>query len=130
MSLDHPQIAELKAHLRERFEALREAVRQELLQSDREQYVALAGEVADPGDASMADLLADLNLAVIDNHINEIRAVEQALMRMASGTYGLCADCEEPIDPARLQTQPAAKRCVHCQTRHEQETTPAARVSL
>ena len=83
MSVKEAQIAQLRGRLRHRFDVLREEVRRELVQSDhqQEQYAVLAGDVADPGDESLADLLADLNLAVIDHHINEIRAVEGALLR-------------------------------------------------
>ena len=130
MSLEEGQISQLKGRLRHRFDALREEVRRELVQSDHERYAVLAGDVADPGDESLADLLADLNLAVIDHHINEIRAVEGALLRIASGTYGTCVDCDEPIAPARLRAQPAATRCHRCQTRYEQGFAQAAHASL
>ncbi len=121
MSLSEGQISQLKGRLRHRFDVLREEVRRELAQSDHEHYRDLAGDVPDPGDQSMADLLSDLNLAVIDHHIHEIRAVEGALLRIAAGTYGVCVDCDESIAPARLQAQPMAKRCHHCQSRYEQD---------
>ena len=130
MSLSEKQISELAGRLRHRFDALREEVRRELVQSDHEQYAALAGDVADPGDQSTADLLADLNLAVIDRHINEIRAVERALLRIASGAYGICVDCDEPVELARLHAQPTATRCRRCQTRHEQGFMQAGHASL
>ncbi len=130
MSLNEEQLSKLEKRLRHRFDALREEVRRELVQSDQEQYGVLAGDVADPGDQSTADLLADLNLAVIDRHINEIRAVERALLRIGSGAYGICVDCDEPIGAARLQAQPTATRCSRCQTRHEQGFVQAGHASL
>ena len=130
MSLSEEQISQLQKRLRHRFDALREEVRRELVQSDQEQYAALAGDVADPGDQSTADLLADMNLAIIDRHINEIRAVERALLRIGSGTYGICVGCDEPIGAARLQAQPTATRCSRCQTHHEQAFIQAGHASL
>ena len=32
---------------------------------------------------------------------------------------GVCADCDEPIEPARLRALPMASRCVACQERKE-----------
>jgi hypothetical protein len=32
-----------------------------------------------------------------------------------------CSDCEEPIDPARLQANPDAVRCVDCQMIEERK---------
>jgi len=118
-SLTEEQLAELKKTLQQRFAELREEVRQELLRSDEEQYIELAGRVHDTGDASAADLLADVNLAVVDQHINAIREAEAALLRIARGTYGVCVDCGGDIDPKRLLTQPAAKRCLKCQALYE-----------
>lgn len=42
------QISELKQRLNERSQTLLEEIRQELLKSDDEQYIQLAGEVHDP----------------------------------------------------------------------------------
>jgi len=44
----------------------------------------------------------------------ELAAVERALGRMESGTYGICARCGESISPARLEALPAAEHCIRC----------------
>ena len=44
-----------------------------------------------------------------------LREVEDALMRVKDGVYGVCQECEEPISPKRLQALPWAKFCVRCQ---------------
>ena len=67
----------------------------------------------------MADLLADVNTAVVGRLIVELREVEAALLRMSEGGYGLCEDCGVAIPLARLQAYPAATRCVADQERHE-----------
>jgi len=41
--------------------------------------------------------------------------VEQALQRIAAGTYGLCQRCGEEIDFARLKAIPYATLCMPCQ---------------
>jgi DnaK suppressor protein len=43
--------------------------------------------------------------------------VEAALERVAQGTYGRCARCEQPISPARLEAMPAADLCITCASR-------------
>jgi len=40
--------------------------------------------------------------------------VEHALEKFDRGTYGLCENCGEPIDPARLEALPQAKLCLKC----------------
>lgn len=118
------QISELKQRLTERSQALLEEIRQELLKSDDEQYIQIAGRVHDAEEESIADLLVDVNLAIIDLHINEIRDIEAALLRIAGDTYGICIDCDGEIGYERLQAYPTAKRCYTCQRLHEQR--PAA----
>ncbi len=43
-----------------------------------------------------------------------LRRVELALARLDRGDYGLCFDCDEPINPKRLDVDPAAERCIAC----------------
>lgn len=124
---DH-QLAEFKRRLKERYQQLRQEIREELLRTDEEQYIELAGRVHDPEEEAVADLLVDLNLSEISRHIQEIREIDDALIRIAKGTYGICEDCEGPISVSRLQANPTAKRCLACQSRFEQThltTTPS-----
>lgn len=129
-SLSNKQRSELKQKLQQRFDELREQVRQELRESDNEHYIELAGKVHDPEEASLADLLVDIDLAIIDLHIEEIRDIEHALMRFPMGSYGTCTDCDADIDYQRLQANPAAKRCLDCQARHERTHAEKAHPTL
>ena len=43
--------------------------------------------------------------------------VEEALLRLADGTYGLCTRCGERIPVVRLRALPAAALCVGCSDR-------------
>jgi DnaK suppressor protein len=113
------QLNDIKKRLDEHHQELREEIRQKLLQSDEEHYIDLAGNVHDAGEESVADMLADLDIATIDRQVNEIKQIEAARMRIATGNYGLCVDCEEEIDVARLQNTPYVERCVKCQSQYE-----------
>jgi len=46
--------------------------------------------------------------------VQEIRRIEAALDRIRQGTYGICVNCGEPIDAARLDAVPAAPLCRDC----------------
>lgn len=109
----------LKNELHRMAGALRDQIREELLRSDDEQYIDIAGRVHDLGEESVADLLADHNIAMIDRHVTELRKVEAALRRLAVGAFGSCSECGEPIGWPRLQAVPSAARCVTCQSRAE-----------
>ncbi len=40
--------------------------------------------------------------------------VEHALHKFEDETYGLCDNCGQPIDPARLEALPQASLCLNC----------------
>jgi len=48
-----------------------------------------------------------------------LRDIEAALKRIDDGEYGLCADCDEPINPKRLEFDPTAMRCIECASKAE-----------
>jgi RNA polymerase-binding protein DksA len=43
-----------------------------------------------------------------------LQAIEEALVRMDKGTYGVCRDCGDPIAAARLQAIPWTRVCIAC----------------
>ena len=124
------QIHDFKKKLDDRFFELREEIRLELLKSDDQHYSDLAGRVHDRGDESVADLLVDLQLASIDRHIQEIRDIEAALIRIVAGNYGVCIDCESSIVVDRLKAYPTAKRCQPCQAEYERRHAGGSTPSL
>jgi RNA polymerase-binding protein DksA len=117
--LNDRQLLEFKTVLKERFCDLREEIRLELLRSDEQHFIDLAGQVHDLEEESVADLLVDLNLAVLDLHIEEIRKIDASLLRIATGAYGVCSDCKIEIAIERLQVYPTAERCTPCQSAYE-----------
>jgi RNA polymerase-binding protein DksA len=117
--LDPRQLAELKAAMLSRSGQLREEIRQTLLKSDSEQYAQIANEVRDLEDDSFADLMVDVNLAEIDRDLQELRAIEAAMLKVADRSYGRCEQCGTPIEFRRLQLTPFATRCFDCQANYE-----------
>ena len=47
--------------------------------------------------------------------------IDEALNRIKDGSYGICAECQEPINPKRLEAVPHARMCIECKSREEQE---------
>jgi RNA polymerase-binding transcription factor DksA len=75
--------------------------------------------VRDLEDESFADLMVDVNLAEIDRDLEELRAIDAAMLRIADGSYGRCEHCDTKIEIERLRATPFANRCFNCQTLHE-----------
>jgi DnaK suppressor protein len=44
----------------------------------------------------------------------QLREIDAALRRIDDGRYGDCERCEEPINPRRLDANPAVRLCIDC----------------
>ena len=117
--ISNEQLSELRQKIEDERSRLRQDIRDELTRTDDEQYATLAGQVHDAGEESVADMLTDINTAVLSNSIKALREVEAAQERLREGTYGRCEECGEDIPFARLQAYPAAKLCLTDQERYE-----------
>ena len=115
-NLQNKQLDSLQAAMRARQTQLREEIRQALIKSDSEHYLQIADSVRELEDESFADLIVDVGLAEIDRDLDELRAIDAALLRVADGSYGFCEACDKPIDMKRLNLTPQALRCIDCQT--------------
>ena len=71
-------------------------------------------------DWAKADAERDLAFALEERESAELVAIDEALQRIADGSYGLCVDCGASIATARLHANPVAMRCIDCQSRLEQ----------
>jgi DnaK suppressor protein len=105
--------------LRDRQRRLLEEVQTARSQPLQEHDRGAFRSVEDAGDESVAGMLTDLRAGEAERDTMELRAIDAALARIAAGTYGICEDCAQPIDRARLEAAPAAARCVNCQRKHE-----------
>jgi DnaK suppressor protein len=47
----------------------------------------------------------------------ELRQIEHALERIDAGQFGVCESCGKPIEAARLEIVPHARRCGACEGR-------------
>jgi len=105
-------------------------LRDELEQFGNEKYLDLAGSVHDTGDEAAATELIDMQHALIQRHLFELREIEVARGRLAAGTIDECEDCGEPIGYKRLMANPVAVRCIGCQGRFESNRPHEARSSM
>ncbi len=51
----------------------------------------------------------------------KLKQVDEALDKIRDGSYGNCANCDQPIPEARLDVVPFAKFCVECLSKIENE---------
>lgn len=44
----------------------------------------------------------------------ELKLIEAALERISSGTFGICQQCGEEVQAARLEALPYTRYCINC----------------
>jgi DnaK suppressor protein len=49
-----------------------------------------------------------------------LNMIDEALKRIKTNEYGLCANCQEEMQQKRLEAVPWAKNCISCQEKIEQ----------
>lgn len=67
-------------------------------------------------DALQAQAMAQ---ASGERRVAQLREIDAALRRIDDGSYGDCQDCQEPIDPRRLEADPTARLCIDCASKSE-----------
>jgi RNA polymerase-binding transcription factor DksA len=119
---------QIQTALFERRAQLAAEIRSELERSGHQHFADLAGEVADAGDASVADAMVDQDIAIVRRQVEELTQVEAAQKRVAEAGFGECDECGAAIGLRRLLIVPHAVRCVACQEQHDKmyahESTP------
>ena len=73
----------------------------------------------DIGEQGILDLLDDTGLAIVDIRRQQLTQLEEALVKLEAGRYGLCEDCGRKIADARLLVAPYAACCLPCQAKRE-----------
>jgi DnaK suppressor protein len=71
--------------------------------------------VKDSVDLSVQDLNKEIALRLGERSSQLVADIDQALLRMKEGGYGICARCSKPIDERRLEALPTARYDAACQ---------------
>ncbi|MEK7302259.1 MAG: TraR/DksA family transcriptional regulator [Pseudomonadota bacterium] len=115
------QLIQLKAALQRRYVELQDEIRSEL------------GHANDRGNIDLTEYLNtipdDIDTALVDRQINEMRELEISLKYLSELEFGDCIDCGNEIGFDRLLAYPSAQRCIQCQNQYEksfpQESNPS-----
>ena len=111
----------MSADPRERLAELREEL--ELLAEASDESAAVVElDQSKVGRLSRMDAMQAQAMAKASGQRREamLRNIEAALKRIDDGDYSLCRDCDEPINPKRLEFDPTALRCIDCESEREE----------
>ncbi|MDP1807679.1 MAG: TraR/DksA C4-type zinc finger protein [Acidimicrobiales bacterium] len=107
---------------------LSEATLSDLRASLEQERSDLRARLAEMGLLSGGELSFDQNFAdssqvtaergeveaLAGNLRESLSDVEDAIVKLDNGTFGVCEGCGQPIAPDRLEAKPAAKLCMDC----------------
>lgn len=85
---------------------------------------------AKSSDQAIRDVIQELALKLGDRESRTVAEIDQALMRMKEGSYGLCVRCGKAIEERRLEAVPTARYDAACQTEIENAKGNSAGPSL
>ena len=72
-------------------------------------------EIPDPVDLAVRNYSKNVMLAVSENESRQLVLINEALERIEDDEYGICPNCENKVNPKRLNAIPWARYCLDCQ---------------
>ena len=107
----------------DRFRKILLKEREEII-GDVKQIYESSQEVGQDGIQDIGDEAANVYnkqilLTLNENERMRLREVDEALDRIANGTYGTCEECGGPIGLKRLEARSVAKYCLPCKANME-----------
>jgi DnaK suppressor protein len=78
-------------------------------------------------DQASSERDRELGLLLGDREREKLRNIDEALLRLEEGEYGICEECEEEIPVGRLKIVPFARHCVKCKADLEKQQAQTKR---
>ena len=69
----------------------------------------------DLADMAVDSYTTEFNFGKSSGDRRIIQLIQEAFERIEDNTYGVCVNCENPIQPKRLEAVPWTQLCVQCQ---------------
>lgn len=111
-------------------EKLKEDTLREIKKSVKNGTEAVA--VIEPGgdiyDQASSERDRELGLLLGDREREKIHSIDEALLRIKEGDYGICEECDEDIPLGRLRAMPFTRHCVKCKSDLEKIQAQTKRV--
>ena len=79
-------------------------------------------------DQASSERDRELGLLLGDREREKIHSIDEALLRIAEGEYGICEECDEDIPLGRLKAMPFTRHCVKCKSDLEKLQAQTKRV--
>lgn len=119
-SAEKDRLNSLKRILLEKRDAIVKEAKTEIVKYASGDHRQLVDTALDDGDWAVVDTSEDINLLRLAAHRKTLIDIDEALRKIAEGSYGICEECAEEISEKRLSVLPTATLCVSCKEEREQ----------
>jgi DnaK suppressor protein len=109
------------AKVRERLEEMKEKIRAEMDHEMRSEREGQKDEGMDTYDLASEERDREISFILSDRERAKMSAIDDALARIADGSYGVCESCGLEIGEERLEALPFTRLCRDCQQDMERE---------
>jgi DnaK suppressor protein len=94
------------------------------LMANREDLEVSTDEMADENDFASAIVNQSVTTNLRDQNVNDLKKIEEALVRLEEGSYFECEECGDEIEERRLQALPTTSLCIACaeQSEHKRKS--------
>jgi len=107
---------------------MKEETLQEISKSLKSGSDITSGEPSgDIYDQASSERDRELGLLLGDREREKLRNIDEALLKIEEGEYGICEECEEDIPLGRLKVVPFARYCVKCKSDIEKQQAQTKR---
>lgn len=73
----------------------------------------------DEGDLAVSEQNLSMTLRLQERQTQLLQKIDRALGKIDDGSFGLCEQCEEPLNLNRLMARPVATLCISCKEEQE-----------
>ena len=80
-------------------------------------------DVSDSDEAAQNTRDSEVVAGQIDINSYRLKQLDDALLKIEGGTYGICFDCGDAISAKRLIALPMATKCIECKREGEQRSS-------
>ena len=112
----------MKKEVLKRVKKLFEQQKENVLENNkviRDDFAVNSDDRMDDIDQASADVEQSLRMRLRNREMLLIKKINEALVRIEEGTFGLCESCENDIEIKRLEARPTATLCIACKEDEE-----------
>lgn len=109
----------MEASVKLQFENLFIEMKKNLINEMKLQESELEWEKGDETDLSNNERARQLKLKLVGRQTFMLKKIDNALLKLKEGTFGVCEECDGNIEINRLRARPIATQCIHCKEEME-----------